>query len=127
MRRYPVFILAFASAATLAACETDLTPTIAHIGAVNTVVGTPRESLLVVAPTLVQLAVGGQVQLRTNAPDTLLRQLVWTSQIPTIAAVSQTGLVTAGTPGTTIITVRYSFDTTNAAFATIQVAGPTVR
>jgi hypothetical protein len=121
MRRNPVIILAFSAAATVAACETDLTPTIAHIGAVNSVVGVPHESLLVVAPSVVQLAVGGQAQLRTNAPDTLLRQLVWSSQIPTIASVSQTGLVTAGTPGTTIITVRYSFDTTNAAFATIQV------
>ena len=93
MRRNPIIILAFATAATIAACETDLTPTIAHIGAVNSVVGVPHESLLVVVPTLVQLPVGGQAQLRTNAPDTLLRQLVWISQIPTIASVSQTGTV----------------------------------
>jgi uncharacterized protein YjdB len=126
MRRYPLIILAFATAAIAAACETDLTPTIAHIGAATSVATSPRESLAV-SPTLVLLPVGGSAQLFTNAPDTLRKQLVWSSQLPSIAAVSQSGLVTAGTPGTTIITVRYSFDTTNSANATVQVSGPIVR
>jgi hypothetical protein len=126
MRRHPVILLALAAATVAAACETDLTPTIAHIGAATSVAGSPRESLTV-SPSLVQLSVGQSAQLFTNAPDTLRKQLVWTSQIQTIAAVNQNGLVTAGTPGTTIVTVRYSFDTTNTASATIQVFGPVAR
>jgi uncharacterized protein YjdB len=126
MRRYPIIVLAFATAAIAAACETDLTPTIARIGAVTSVATSPRESL-VVSPRLIQLPIGGSAQLSTNAPDTLRKQLVWTSQIPTIATVNQSGLVTAGTPGTTIVTVRYSFDTTNASSATVQVIGPVAR
>ena len=126
MRRYPIIILAFAAAAIAAACDTDLTPTIAHIGAATSVATTPRESLSV-QPTLVLLAVGGQQQLFTNAPDSLTKQLVWASQLPSVANVTQSGLVTAGTPGTTIVTVRYSFDTTNSAAATIQVSGPIIR
>lgn len=126
MRRHSFIILAFAAAA-VAACETDLTPTIAHIGGLAAVGTFPAESVLVVRPTLVQIAVGGSAQLFTNAPDSLKQQLVWGSQIPTIATVSQTGLVTAGTPGTTIVTVRYSFDTLNVAATTVQVSGPIVR
>lgn len=125
MRRHPIIILAFASAA-VAACETDLTPTIAHIGTVATVVGFSSESILVIRPSLVVLPVGGAVQLFTNAPDSLKPQLVWVSQIPTIAHVTQTGLVTAGTPGTTIVTVHFAFDTLNVAAATIQVSGPVI-
>ena len=126
MRRHPVLLLAFAAAMAAAACETDLTPTIAHIGVATSVASSPRESLTV-SPSLVTLSIGQSAQLFTNAPDTLRKQLVWTSQIATIAAVSQSGLVTAGTPGTTIITVRYSFDTTNTASATVQVVGSSAR
>jgi uncharacterized protein YjdB len=126
MRRFPIILVAVAAVMIAAACETDLTPTIAHIGVATNVGTSPRESLSV-SPSLVQLSVGQSAQLFTNAPDTLRKQLVWTSQIPTIAAVSQSGLVTAGTPGTTIVTVRYSFDTTNTASATVQVFGPVAR
>jgi hypothetical protein len=125
MQRYPIIILAFGAAAISAACETDLTPTIARIGATTTLTTTRRESL-VVSPSLIQLPVGGSFQLTTNAPDTLRKQLVWFSQLPSIATVSQSGLVTAGTPGTTIVTVRYSFDTTNTSSATVQVIGPVI-
>jgi hypothetical protein len=124
MRRQSIIILAFATAAAAAACETDLTPTIAHIGAVAAVGRFSADSILVISPNFVQLAVGQTVQLFTNAPDSLIRQLVWTSQIPTIATVNQAGMVTAGTPGTTIISVRYSFDTLNTAAATVRVVGP---
>jgi hypothetical protein len=127
MRRHPIIILAFATAAVAAACETDLTPTIAHIGAVGAVAAFPAESILIIRPSLVSIVTGQTVQLFTNSPDTLLSQLVWISQIPTIASVNQTGLVTGGTPGTTIITARFSFDTLNIAAATVQVVGPVVR
>jgi len=124
MRRYPIILLALAAAMVAAACETDLTPTIARIGATTTTIVTTRPESLVVAPKLITLVTGTAFQLRTNAPDTLLKQLLWFSQIPSIATVTQTGLVMAGTPGTTIVTVRYSFDTTNTSSATIQVIGP---
>jgi len=81
----------------------------------------PVESVLVVAPTFATIAVGQSIQLQTNAPDSLRSQLQWFSQVPTIATVSQTGVVTGGTPGTTIVTVRLSSDTLNSAAATIQV------
>jgi hypothetical protein len=123
MRRHPVILLALAAAMVAAACETDLTPTIVRIGATTSLVTTRPESLLV-TPRLVTLATGTAFQLTTNAADTLRKQLVWISQIPSIATVSQTGLVMAGTPGTTIVTVRFSFDTTNQSSATIQVIGP---
>ena len=126
MRRHPIIILALAAVAAVAACETDLTPTIAHIGGLAAVGTFPAESTLVVRPALVQIAVGGSAQLFTNAPDSLRQQLVWVSQLPTIATVNQNGLVTAGTPGTTIVTVHYSFDTLNVAAATVQVSGPII-
>jgi hypothetical protein len=124
MRRFPLIILALAAPMVAAACETDLTPTIARIGATTSTLLSTRPESLVVAPQLVQLLTGTAFQLTTNAADTLRKQLVWFSQIPSIATVSQTGLVLAGTPGTTIVTVRYSFDTTNQSSATIQVSGP---
>jgi hypothetical protein len=124
MRRFPLIVLAPAAAMVAAACETDLTPTIARIGATTPTLLTTRPESLVVAPQFVQLVTGTPFQLATNAPDTLRKQLVWFSQIPSIATVSQTGLVTAGTPGTTIVTVRYSFDTTNQSSTAIQVLGP---
>src|SRR5262249_16950887 len=113
MRRYPIIILAFAAAATAAACETDLTPTIVRLGSVTTIATFPQESLLIVTPNRVILRVGQSTQLLINAPDTLLSQLVWRSELPTVASVNQAGVVTGGTPGTTIVTVRYAFDTTN--------------
>ncbi len=127
MRRHPSIILALAAAAFTAACETDLTPTIVHIGSTGALAAFPAGASLVITPSFVTIAVGQSIQLVTNAPDTLRSQLQWFSQIPTIASVSQTGLVTGGTPGTTIITVRFSSDTLNTAAATVQVVGPTVR
>jgi hypothetical protein len=121
MRRQPLIILAFAAAAVTAACETDLTPTIVHLGSSGALAAFPVESVLVVAPTFATIAVGQSIQLQTNAPDSLRSQLQWFSQVPTIATVSQTGVVTGGTPGTTIVTVRLSSDTLNSAAATIQV------
>ncbi|MGH7616840.1 MAG: hypothetical protein ACREPM_06395 [Gemmatimonadaceae bacterium] len=126
MRRHSIILLAFAGAAAAAACETDLTPTIAHIGALGAVARFSSESTLVIAPALIVLPIGGTQQLITNAPDSLLSQLVWISQISAIATVNQSGVVTAGTPGTTIISVRYSFDTLNTASATVQVTGPVI-
>jgi Bacterial Ig-like domain (group 2) len=127
MRRHPLIILAFAAAAFTTACETDLTPTIVHIGSTGALAAFPAGAPLIITPNFVTIAVGQSIQLFTNAPDTLRSQLQWFSQIPTIASVNQSGIVTGGTPGTTIITVRFSSDTVNSAAATVQVIGPTVR
>lgn len=121
MRRQPFIILAFAAAAITAACETDLTPTIVHIGSAGALAAFPVESAVVVFPTFATIAVGQSLQLQTNAPDTLRSQLQWFSSVPAVATVSQTGVVTGGLPGTAIITVRLSSDTLNSAASTIQV------
>lgn len=121
MRRQPFIILAFAAAAITTACETDLTPTIVHIGSAGALAAFPVETTVVVFPTFATILVGQSLQLQTNAPDTLRSQLQWFSTVPAVASVSQTGVVTGGIPGTAIITVRLSSDTLNSAAATIQV------
>lgn len=121
MRRHPFIILAFAAAAITAACETDLTPTIVHIGSAGAIATFPVESILVISPSFATITVGQSLQLVTNVPDTLQSQLQWFSQLPTVANVSQSGLVTGGTPGTTIITVRLTSDTLLTAATTITV------
>jgi Bacterial Ig-like domain (group 2) len=80
---------------------------------------------LLVSPSAVQMPLGTTVQLTTNALPENQSQLQWISFNPTIATVSQIGLVRAVGVGITSIVVRYAFDTTNVAAATIN-AGPPV-
>ena len=110
------------AAAALAACDTAASRKIAGLNETSGVSGAPA---LVMSPTRVQMAVGSSSQLSTNAPDTLLVQLEWLSSQPAIAAVTQSGLVTALTPGSSVITVRYATDTTNRTSATIDVSATT--
>ena len=65
--------------------------------------------------------VGGVLQMQTNAPLDLRGQLQWSSSQPAIAAVTPTGVVQGLGPGTTVISVRYSFDTTAVSNAVITV------
>jgi len=116
------WLTALAAAAAVSACDVLATPRIAGLGGGQP--GTTAAPQLVITPTIIQLAVGGTAQITTNAPAALQSQLVWTSQAPSVATVSQAGLVTAASPGSTTIIVRYSSDTTNAASATVQVTGP---
>jgi uncharacterized protein YjdB len=73
------------------------------------------------SPTNIEMAIGQEAQLSTNAPDSLLSQLIWTSRNPTIVAVSQTGVVRALNTGSASIVVQYSFEPLNSASATIVV------
>ena len=79
---------------------------------------------LLVSPAAVQLPIGTTVQLTTNALPENQSQLQWTSFNTTIATVSQIGLVRGVGAGITTIVVRYAFDTTNVATATINVGPP---
>jgi len=113
------WVTALAAAAAVSACDVLATPRIAGLGAGQAAAAAAPQ--LVITPTVIQLVVGGTAQIATNAPASIRNQLIWTSQAPLVATVSQTGLVTAASAGTTTITVRYSTDTTNAASATVQV------
>lgn len=112
------------SALMLAACGESTSPRIAGLGgSTNSPPGNASSNTnpLVISPSQIQLVVGGKFQLSTNAPTSLQAQVQWASLQPAVATVSQTGMVTAVTPGTTIVTARYSFDSTHVASATINV------
>ncbi len=75
---------------------------------------------LIISPSFVQLDVGSFVQLSTTA-GTFAPDLVWESDRPSVASVSQSGLVTTLTPGTATITAHFTFDPLNRGVATIVV------
>jgi hypothetical protein len=122
------FIVVLVTAVVLAACDQSTSPSIAGVGGTS---GLPpgnvsnNTAALVIAPSHVQLVVGGTSQLSTNASTSLQNQVQWGSLKSTVATVSPTGLVTAVGVGTTIITARYSFDSTRVATATIDVTAGT--
>jgi uncharacterized protein YjdB len=116
-------------AVILSACDQSTSPSIAGVGGSS---GLPpgnvsnNTAALVITPSHVQLIVGATSQLSTNASGSLHSQVQWGSLKSTVATVSPSGLVTAVGVGTTIITARYSFDSTRVATATIDVtAGAT--
>jgi uncharacterized protein YjdB len=116
-------------AVILSACDQSTSPSIAGVGGSS---GLPpgnvsnNTAALVITPSHVQLIVGATSQLSTNASGSLQSQVQWGSLKSTVATVSPSGLVTAVGVGTTIITARYSFDSTRVATATIDVtAGAT--
>jgi hypothetical protein len=117
MRRYPIAFAAIA-AGLLAACDTSTSP---QIATVTTGTTSGSSQALTIAPNTANIIVGGVTQLTTNAPATQANLLQWSSSQPTIAATSNTGLITGIAPGTAIISARFSNDTTNIAFATIVV------
>ncbi len=75
---------------------------------------------LIITPSFVQVDAGSIVQLSTPA-GTFAPDLIWESDRPSVASVSQTGLVTTLLPGTATITAHFSFDPLTRGFATIVV------
>ena len=108
----------------LAACGESTSPSLAGIGGTTSIPPgsvSNNTAALVITPSHVQLTVGATSQLSTNASTSLQSQVQWGSLKSTVATVSPTGLVTAVGIGTTIITARYSFDSTRVATATVDV------
>ena len=80
------------------------------VPSVATIVGGSTVSVVsvTVAGTVPILSVGGTAQLTATARDAsgnpVLATVIWTSSNPAVATVSSTGLITAVTPGTAVIT-----------------------
>jgi hypothetical protein len=123
MTRLLPIALAASAAFSVLACDTATSPGIGRLLGPDTLTHdtTSSTAQLVVNPSFVQLAAASTVQLSTNAPGNLSSQVRWTSLQPTIASVSQTGLVTTLVAGTATIVARYTFDTANVAAATVLV------
>ena len=113
-------LLAGAIIAVVAGCNLAEPPTIAGIFGPSSINGLNAPQL-VVSPQAISMQLGQEAQISTNAPDSLLNQLIWTSRNPTIVAVSQTGVVRALAVGSASVVVQYSFEPLNSASATIVV------
>jgi uncharacterized protein YjdB len=107
----------------LAACQADGSGRVA--GLTSPVGSTSGAAALSITPATARITVGTPLQLSTNAAAALQSQVEWSSLSPSVATVSQTGLVTAGAAGTATIRARFSSDTANVATATIQVTSAT--
>jgi hypothetical protein len=112
--------LAGAIVAAIVGCNLAEPPTIAGLFGPSSINGLSAPQLIV-SPQNISMAVGQEATISTNAPDSLLSQLVWTSRNPTIVTVSQTGIVRALATGSASIVVQYSFEPLNSASTTIVV------
>jgi uncharacterized protein YjdB len=122
MTRHLLFSIAASAALAAVACDTAPRNQIGLLGPVvivDTTLGSTRS--LFISPSFVQVNVGSLVQLSTNAGN-FSSALVWESRNPSIATVSQTGLVTTFLPGTATITVHFVSDPLNLAIATVVVS-----
>ena len=114
--RKNLVLLAALSLAGLVACETADFGTVAGVNGSN---GSNTTTALTVLPTDVQITVGSNTQLSTNAGNST--QLAWFTSNSNVATVSSTGLVTGRGVGTATITVRFTTDTTNVATSNVSV------
>jgi hypothetical protein len=114
-------LLAGAVVVALIGCNLAEPPTIAGLFGPASINGLSAPQL-VVSPTVILMTVGQEAQISTNAPDSLLSQLIWTSRNPTIVSVSQTGVVRGLAIGSASVVVQYSFDPLNTASATITIS-----
>ena len=112
-------VITLGVAALFAACETSTDPKVASVGGQGT---TASNLTLTISPNDVTISVGRNVQLATNAGSSA--QLQWTSSNNSVATVSSSGLVTAFSPGATLIVARFTSDTTRSASATVNVITP---
>ena len=113
-------LLAGAVIAVVAGCNLAEPPTIAGLFGPAAINGLNAPQL-VVSPQQISMVVGQEAQISTNAPDSLLSQLIWTSRNPTIVTVSQTGVIRALAVGSASVVVQYSFEPLNSASTTIVV------
>jgi len=113
-------LLVGAVVVALVGCNLAEPPTIAGLFGPASINGLNAPQL-VVSPTNIQMNLGQEAQVSTNAPDSLVSQLIWTSRNPAIVSVSQTGVVRGLAIGSASVVVQYSFDPVNSASATIVV------
>jgi uncharacterized protein YjdB len=105
--------------AALAGCDSRSTdPTVAAIAGPGVL---SASAALTISPSEVTITVGSTTQLSTNA-GAQSSQLQWFSSNSAIATVTNTGLVTAFSPGTATITARFTSDTNKSASASVIVA-----
>jgi len=116
-------LLAGAIVVLVLGCNLAEPPTIAGLFGPASINGLNAPQL-VISPLAIEMVIGQEAQISTNAPDSLLSQLIWSSRNPTIAAVSQTGVVRALAVGSASIVVQYSFEPLNSASATIVINPP---
>jgi len=122
MTRRLLFSIAASAALAGIACDTAPRNQIGLVGPVVVVDTTfPSTRSLFISPSFIQVDVGSLVQLSTNAGN-FSSALVWESRNPSIATVSQTGLVTTFLPGTATIAVHFVTDPLNFAVATVVVS-----
>ena len=100
----------------LGACDDRGSANLAGLGGTTNGGG---NAAITVLPTDIQMSVNTTSQLSTNAGTS--SQLQWLSSNNNVATVSATGLVTARSVGTAVITVRFAADTANAATSNISV------
>ena len=119
------FICFAVAALAVGACDYRATPRFGFVAPGGDTTGTSSSTArLNIIPTRVQLAIGSSFQLVTDAPFGLEGRVQWRSSNPSIAAVTPGGVVTGIAIGTTTVTARYAFDTTNVASTTVVVNGP---
>jgi hypothetical protein len=100
----------------LAACDDRGSENLAGVNGAASNNGSAPLTLL---PTDIQMSVNTTAQLSSNAG--VSSQLEWLSSNNNVVTVSPTGLVTARSVGTAVITVRFSAQPTNAATSNISV------
>jgi uncharacterized protein YjdB len=105
--------------AALAGCDSRSTdPTVAAIAGPGVL---SASAALTISPSEVTITVGSTTQLSTNA-GAQSSQLQWFSSNSANATVTNTGLVTAFSPGTATLTARFTSDTNKSASASVIVA-----
>jgi hypothetical protein len=114
MRKHLVLLAGLALAGIIACDSTDF----GTVAGVNNSNGSNTTTALTVLPIAVQITVGSNTQLSTNAGNSAL---AWFSSDNNVATVSSTGLVTGRGVGTATITVRFTTDTANVATSNISV------
>lgn len=121
MRYKPVLLTAL-SAVIATACESSIPPQFASVSTVAVAPIFP--GLLVVSPLFVRLPIGGTIFLTTNAFTT--SDIEFTSLNPTVATVTQTGLIVGVSFGVATIRSRLFADTNNLAITKVEVVGAVV-
>jgi len=108
MRRWFVITSIICLAATLTACPK------------------PKSEAVTITPEAATVAIGGTRVLSAHVhPPSVSQRVVWSSETPSVASVSETGVVTGESIGTTSITASSVAKPTRSASATIAVVART--
>ena len=111
-------LLPLALATLVSSCEMSTMPGSAAVGPVNFA---DASGPLRVSPAFIQIPVGTSAQLAVDVAAEFAPNVEWTSFAPSIVTVDQSGVVTGLNVGVATVRVRFSFDSTNEAVATVEV------